>query len=181
MAMQLVECGANVDEPDDMGVSPISLATKKRNVDMVRALYSVGANINASDRNGDTPLHIAALDNDLEMVKLLILFGANEHSQNTRGQTAYDLAKNQAIQYYIRNLVYPSQREYEEQGRHSDTSLQDNDFCIPALLPDLNTQPVTTVLIGSNKANEELITAAGRGDWIGVERAIYSGGDIRYT
>ena len=57
----LLAHGANVDDLDADGNTPLCLAAKNlHQVEVVRFLVSRGANVNAADSQGNTPLHRAA-------------------------------------------------------------------------------------------------------------------------
>ena len=69
------------------GETPLLVATRNSNPDIVRALLNTGANVDAMATNGDTPLLIAIGKKDLELVKLLIKGGANVGLANKKGET----------------------------------------------------------------------------------------------
>jgi len=79
--------GADKDACDAYGNSPMVLAARTGNPEVVRAL--VGAGANASDRcpSGTTPL-IAAASGTAGAVKVLLAAGANPNISDFRGRTA---------------------------------------------------------------------------------------------
>jgi ankyrin repeat protein len=87
VAISLIKNGADVKAADEKWGSAIALASKRGNVDILRAMIDAGADINTEskeyDRNsmqfvkGFTPLTIAAMRNHTEAVKFLIEKGAD--------------------------------------------------------------------------------------------------------
>jgi ankyrin repeat protein len=74
----LITAGANVNDRDNSGETPLHHAV--RHVYDVRAKYllSHGADVNAKDNNGHTPLHAARVFGSKKMVKLLKANGGFE-------------------------------------------------------------------------------------------------------
>ena len=72
----LVSSGANVNNPDDQGLTPLHRASQDGLVDIASALIRHGADVNATDTNKQTPLHVAAANGQADVVKVLLLSGA---------------------------------------------------------------------------------------------------------
>lgn len=88
MARQLIEHGANANEADANGVSPLHIAAGKNRIDVVRFLLKQGADINAQDKQtGDSPLHYAMAVAFPDMAQLLLDSGASIDMPNASGYT----------------------------------------------------------------------------------------------
>lgn len=72
---QLINKGANVNERDEDGRTPLHLATEK-NLEMVQFLVDHGAEINAKDNDGVTPFLLAEANDKPGVVSYLAKIGA---------------------------------------------------------------------------------------------------------
>jgi len=87
--------GLDVNLGDHRGITPIFLAAKSGNLEMLRLLLSVGADVNSRDAAGETPLfeavrkgdNVAAKSGNLEMLRLLLSVGADVNSKDAAGET----------------------------------------------------------------------------------------------
>ena len=88
IASLLLEAGADVNERDDRGSTPLHYAAGGTS-DFVAALLEAGADVNARSSFGDTPLHRAAAGrNDRDTnISLLVRAGAEVDAQTDRGET----------------------------------------------------------------------------------------------
>lgn len=84
----LIKAGANVNEEDDFGYTPLLVSTILNNIHLVKVLCEAGANPNKKSTNGNTPLIIAADDGDFEITKTLIEHKADINFSSTDGNTA---------------------------------------------------------------------------------------------
>ena len=67
----LVAAGANVNQPDDSGMTPLMIAASQGHVAIARMLIAAGADIGASSQDGTNALMRAASADRGEMVRLL--------------------------------------------------------------------------------------------------------------
>ncbi|PQE26429.1 Ankyrin repeat-containing domain protein [Rutstroemia sp. NJR-2017a BBW] len=74
------------------GESPLTLAIKNCNEDIVKLLVSAGADVNTRDNTGRTPLGCASLNNLPRIVDLLVSKGANLDAKDLRGYTPLAIA-----------------------------------------------------------------------------------------
>lgn len=57
---RLIEDGANVNEKDSRGISPLGVAVGFNRIPCVKALLAAGADVHQTDARGSTVLHYAA-------------------------------------------------------------------------------------------------------------------------
>jgi ankyrin repeat protein len=88
----LVQAGANVDEQDALGDTPLCMAAEYGHVKSVDLLLRCGADINNKGEWGATPLIKASMRGQVEVVKLLIFSGADTSIQDNYGRTAWGWA-----------------------------------------------------------------------------------------
>jgi Raf kinase inhibitor-like YbhB/YbcL family protein len=88
----LIAKGANVNEPDDTGMTPLMTAAAQGHAAVARLLIAAGANVNATDRDAITPLMRAAASNRAEVVTLLLSSGADPNLRTRDGATALTAA-----------------------------------------------------------------------------------------
>lgn len=85
--------------------TPLHIACKYNQIDIIRQLLNAGANIDAQDTENNTPLIIAATANNTEVVALLMVHKADVKISNKNGQTAkkkvQEIKKNQAYAAYV--------------------------------------------------------------------------------
>lgn len=85
----LLKYGANVNQPDKAGRTPLMLAAEQGKTAMAELLLRSGASVNAHDNEGRTALMRAAgAENRLALLKLLLSRGAKIDAVDRRGQTA---------------------------------------------------------------------------------------------
>lgn len=86
----LIEYGADVNQENNYGRTPLTMASHHGNMEIVKYLVEHGAEVNGG-RNG-TALITATDKNHPEIVKYLLQHGADINVQNTYGQTPFDIA-----------------------------------------------------------------------------------------
>ena len=83
-----IEAGAEVDERDRDGRTPLFYAAQDGEYDIVVELLERGADVNAVDKALKTPLHFAAIHYQPYIADLLLRRGARVDSQDANGNTA---------------------------------------------------------------------------------------------
>jgi len=88
--------GANPDQGDDAGFSPLHAASLYGHTEIVKTLLSAGANPNVIDRHGNSPLWTAILSAPntakVALIELLLNAGAEPHRPNKAGKSPYAMA-----------------------------------------------------------------------------------------
>jgi len=84
----LLDKGAYADIQDQLGNTPLMLATDRGHFDVVQALLSSDANINTKNKAGDTALINAVWNNQIEIADQLLHKKAKVNLANNRGWTA---------------------------------------------------------------------------------------------
>jgi len=86
----LINSGADVNEPDENGFTPLIIATIKQNPKIIKALIKAGANVNIVCKNGKTPLMHAATKwyANPQIVKVLLKAGADVNAKDAQGKTS---------------------------------------------------------------------------------------------
>jgi ankyrin repeat protein len=94
MAAVLLESGADPNQLDMFGWTPLHYAVtaRKPDLELIALLVRHGASVNVIGRDGRTPLHRAAMFGRAEDVKLLLALGAQADIRDEVGLTAWDLA-----------------------------------------------------------------------------------------
>ncbi|MDC0065776.1 ankyrin repeat domain-containing protein, partial [Verrucomicrobia bacterium] len=98
----LIENGADINDKDKNGVTPLSFALTK---EIAELLIDKGADINAKCDDGDTPLHSAAYNGRKEIAELLIDKGADINAKGTIGWTPLHLAVQQGRKEVVELLI----------------------------------------------------------------------------
>jgi ankyrin repeat protein len=88
----LIAGGANVNQKNQYGKTPLLLAAKKGHLEIVNALLARGADVNQANGYGDTPLLLAAQNGRLAIVEALVTRGAKVNQATLRGGTPLLLA-----------------------------------------------------------------------------------------
>ncbi len=94
VAESILEKGANPNKPNELSdVTPLMIASKRNNLNLVKLLIKYGANINQiNEQTKDSALIVASKWGRIKIVDLLLKHGADPHYKNDK-HTAYDYAK----------------------------------------------------------------------------------------
>jgi ankyrin repeat protein len=84
--------GAEIDEADENGNTPLMLASKVGNPRMVKIILAHQPDVNKRNNDGYTALMIASEQGQIHIVEQLINKGADMSAKNDAGLTASDLA-----------------------------------------------------------------------------------------
>jgi len=104
-----VSQGARVDQPDDLGNTPLHYSANAGHLEAVNELLKAfGAPVNVANSAGDTPLHKAAARGHAEVVKALLAAGADFTAVNALGQTANDGAFDAAVKDALNSAANPA-------------------------------------------------------------------------
>ena len=102
----LLEIGADANELDSDGQTPLHLASSWGHASSCRLLVCKGgANIDAQDDGGDTPLHEAARADELAALLELLRLGADKDSRNKMGATPLILASHKGHSQICKALI----------------------------------------------------------------------------
>lgn len=91
-ALARIRAGANVNEAQPDGTTPVHWAVYHVDYEVLGALLARKAKVNVTNEFGSTPIAEAANLGDARMVKMLLDAGANPEGPNADGQTALMLA-----------------------------------------------------------------------------------------
>lgn len=83
---RLLKRGADVNEIDDYGFTPLIEAAIANNENMAELLITHGAKVNEPDVTGGTALHWGVENNNLSLCRLLLKQGANPNAYTNYGQ-----------------------------------------------------------------------------------------------
>lgn len=90
--VELLADKASINKQNDQGESPLHLAIKTKNQQLVEILVQRGANISTTTKIRATPLHYAASFANEEIIKLLISKGANVNATDNNNEEPVDWA-----------------------------------------------------------------------------------------
>lgn len=115
IAQQLLDAGANINDGNEKGSSPLSIAIYGTpDLNIIKFLISSGANVNHSSNHGFTPLmettvnfgSTIAIPNKIAAAKMLLQAGADPSLVDNSGKTALQHAINSNFAEMI-NLLLP--------------------------------------------------------------------------
>lgn len=134
----LVQRGANVNGRDDVGYSPLHLASQERASDSVRALLDLGADPEAPDEKGNRPLHVAAAMGHDTVVRYLVDRGANIEAQNNEGvrpiHAAAEMSEDRALSALIERGANVNATDKFQRTPLHHAAYNNDEFAVAALL-----------------------------------------------
>jgi ankyrin repeat protein len=89
----LYKAGANINERDAVGSTPLDYAAEHGHLDALKLLLDMGAKVDAENQNGMTPLMFAAKSGDIEALRALLAHGANPNKLDYTGRDAASWAR----------------------------------------------------------------------------------------
>lgn len=88
--------GANPDQTDDAGYTPLHAAVHDGHIEVVRLLLSVSDSVNTADKHGNGPLWTAISttpkDRKVPVIKLLLDAGSDPEHKNIYGKSPREVA-----------------------------------------------------------------------------------------
>jgi hypothetical protein len=90
--VRLLAEGADVEELDKYGFTPLRAVAMSGQTEFVKMLLAAGAKVDAANERGRTALMYAASQGRAEVVTLLLNAGANAVARDADGLSAFDLA-----------------------------------------------------------------------------------------
>lgn len=91
-AQVLLRSGANINEKDYIGRTPLFQSSMVGNIEMTEFLLREGANSNSVTSSGESSLHTAAAMGHSDIARLLIKYGAKVNQRNDAGITPLNRA-----------------------------------------------------------------------------------------
>jgi len=102
--------------------TPLHIAARLGNADIVTLLLKDGANVDAVTKDGATPLHIATKDGHDEVASILIENGASLHSANKKGFSPLHMAAKYG-NIKVAHLLIDRKAPVDAQGKNNVTPL----------------------------------------------------------
>lgn len=97
--------GADPNEPEDDGTTPLMRAVHGQNLELAEILIAASANVGAKNSYGVTALYIAARAGDAAATKLLLAAGANANTALPSGETVLMTAARTGNADVVRTLL----------------------------------------------------------------------------
>jgi quinoprotein dehydrogenase-associated probable ABC transporter substrate-binding protein len=101
----LIEKGADVNKPDQLGALPLGAAASIRRTDLMDILLKAGANVDAKDSDGMTALQHAINVNHVPSIETLAKHGADLERGTDKGYTALEIALSESKFFAARALI----------------------------------------------------------------------------
>lgn len=114
----------NIDEtlintPNYIGETPLHIASKVGDVNVIKFLLENKAFVNAKNKTGETPLFYAVQGLNLEVISLLLKYGAVLDCKSTFGDTIYSMIPTYELSSYIND----KSEQYKSYLYHSNYPL----------------------------------------------------------
>lgn len=97
---------------DNLGNTPLHIATGKGDLAAVKFLLQNKANVNCKNNKGKTPLHYAAASADLEILEILLNAGAQVNVKDNCNRTPADVCLT-AFEYKYNRYVFDTEESLE--------------------------------------------------------------------
>lgn len=121
-AVELLEKGADVNGPDELGFTPLMYAAQSGNIQLMEVLLKKGAAINWASNRGRTPLIEAVLNDQRAAVDLLIASGADLKPFPYMHEERIPADALPIIETYGKNkeILLPVGRSVQDMGQRND-------------------------------------------------------------
>jgi ankyrin repeat protein len=100
--------GADVNQQDDAGYSPLHIAALNGNIAIIETLLRAGANPNLTDKHGNGPLWTAICsgpkDLKKDLLEILVKAGADPDQKNAVGKSPFDAAAGWDLERYCKKV-----------------------------------------------------------------------------
>lgn len=121
MAEYLVTNGLDINYQNELGDTPLHVAVRDLDNELVDALLELGAKVNIQNLDGNTPVHLAAQQNYIDGLQKLIDKGAALEIQNAEGNTPFAeaiISNSYAAALFLlkRGALLPTQVVSEDQA-----------------------------------------------------------------
>jgi ankyrin repeat domain-containing protein 50 len=148
-AEMLLTAGANVNERDQEGRTPLSWAAEGGHQTVVKLLLETGkADVDSRDHNGRTPLSMAAEGGHQTVIKLLLETGrANVDPKGNNGRTPLSMAAERGHQTVVKLLLETSKADVDSKDHNGRTPL--------SLAAEGGHEAVVKLLLQTGKADVE--------------------------
>lgn len=123
--INVVNCitmGANVNNADDFGETPLSKAAQWSHCELIPLLVHAGANVDNLNLAGMTPLHKAICKDDIGMVIALLAAGANVNKADSVGMMPFFKAVMNS-QYELVTILVAAGADVNQFDRFGETAL----------------------------------------------------------
>ncbi|MBT3903551.1 hypothetical protein HOF26_01870, partial [bacterium] len=103
----LLKAGARVtlDLPSTSGFTPLLIAIKKKQLNIVELLVELGADMHKMTQDVNTALHLACEAGELEMMHLLLKAGLMHECKNAAGRTPFWLACSEGHTHMVADIL----------------------------------------------------------------------------
>jgi len=94
-----------VDQEDNIGFTPLLLATVYNRLPNMKVIIKAGADLTHAEQDGDTALHFAADKNNVEAANLLLEKGIDINTTDKHGWTALHIAAREGHKEIVQFLI----------------------------------------------------------------------------
>jgi uncharacterized protein len=122
-ALEMIRSGADVNEPQGDGATPLHWAVYKVDLELTQALLAKGAKADVRNNFGASPLAEAVKVANVDLVRILLKAGADANVTNDDGQTALMLAARTGVVEIAELLVRHKARINAQEQWRGQTAL----------------------------------------------------------
>jgi len=136
----LIDSGANVNETDIDGATPLHWAAYADELEAARLLVAAGADVTIATRYGVTALYLAAVNGNTAMIDLLLEAGADAEGLGPYGETMLMTAARTGVPAAVERLIAAGADIDTEEPAFGQTALmlaaRENNLDVAQLLID---------------------------------------------